>query len=492
MEDLSLHRTALDHDALVVVQRVEPRLEQRPDRRRHVDRAACLSGEGGHLLEEQRIAVRGRHDAPARLVVELDVGEEAVGKPSSVRLGERLEEDRRGVQLAAAPARPDVEELGSRDAEEEDRRGTRPVDDVLDEVEHRLLRPVEVVDHEHERPLAGALLEEGTCRELRLGRRGPDRLRRLDLELHEHLHERPVRDPLAVRERAAPRHRGDAVDVLEDVRDEPRLADPGRADQREQTAAARRDHVLEVRAEPRALALAAHHRALEAACDADRAGVQAVQPVRRHLARLPLQRELERLGRDGVSHEAQAVVAEQDLARSGSLLEPGGDVDRVTRDERVALARDDRPRVDPDPRVQPQLLHDVAQLHRRARRPQRVVLGRDGDPEHGHHGVADELLYPAAVPLEHPSCGVVVPVHQRSQRLRIRPLSHRRRPGQVAEQHRYDLPHLPAGYRSEGCAAAGTEDEVVGALAPTLCAHRHAPSLRPAQERVNDLRTRQE
>ena len=186
------------------------------------------------------------------------------------------------------------------------------------------------------------------------------------------------------------------------------------------------------------------------------------------------------------------VVAEQDLARSGSLLEPGGDVDRVTRDERVALARDDRPRVDPDPRVQPQLLHDVAQLHRRARRPQRVVLGRDGDPEHGHHGVADELLYPAAVPLEHPSCGVVVPVHQRSQRLRIRPLSHRRRPGQVAEQHRHDLPHLPAGYRSEGCAAAGTEDEVVGALASTLCAHRHAPSLRPAQERVNVLRTRQE
>ena len=79
--------------------------------------------------------------APARLVVELDVGEEAVGKPSSVRLGERLEQDRRGVQLAAAPARPDVEQLGSRDAEEEDRRGTRPVDDVLDEVEHRLAPP---------------------------------------------------------------------------------------------------------------------------------------------------------------------------------------------------------------------------------------------------------------------------------------------------------------------------------------------------------------
>ena len=88
--------------------------------------------------------------------------------------------------------------------------------------------------------------------------------------------------------------------------------------------------------------------------------------------------------------------------------------------------------------------------------------------------------------------GVVVAVHQRPQRLRIRPLPDRRRAGQVAEQHRHDLPDLAGGDRSECRAAAGAEDKVVRALPTALPARDHAPSLRPPQEPVNDLRTRQE
>jgi hypothetical protein len=214
--------------------------------------------------------------------------------------------------------------------------------------------------------------------------------------------------------------------------------------------------------------------------------------VRRHGARLALQRELERLGRDGVADEPEAVVAEEDLARAGGLLEPCGDVHRVARHQRVTFARDDRPGVDADPRVEPQLLDDVSQLHRRTRRPQGVVLARDRDSEDRHHRVAHELLHPAAVPLEHPARGVVVAVHQRPQRLRIRPLPDRRRAGQVAEQHRHDLPDLAGGDRSECRAAAGAEDKVVRALPTALPARDHAPSLRPPQEPVNDLRTRQE
>ena len=38
-------------------------------------------------------------------------------------VGEGLEEDRRRVQLAATPPRPDVEKLGPGDAEEEDGSG---------------------------------------------------------------------------------------------------------------------------------------------------------------------------------------------------------------------------------------------------------------------------------------------------------------------------------------------------------------------------------
>ena len=156
--------------------------------------------------------------------------------------------------------------------------------------------------------------------------------------------------------------------------------------------------------EPVALALAADHRPLEASRDTGRRASSSVEPVRRHGSRLALERQLERLGRDGVADEPERVVAEQDLARARGLLEPGGDVDRVTGDERVALAGDDRPGVHADPRVEPELVHDVAQLDRRARRPQCVVLARDGDPEHGHHRVADELLDGAAVPLEHDAC----------------------------------------------------------------------------------------
>ena len=62
--------------------------------------------------------------------------------------GERLEQHGRRVQLAAAPARPPVEQLGPRHAEQQDRRVARQVGDVLDQVEERRLPPVEVVEHD--------------------------------------------------------------------------------------------------------------------------------------------------------------------------------------------------------------------------------------------------------------------------------------------------------------------------------------------------------
>ena len=61
-------------------------------------------------------------------------------------VGERLEEDRRRVVLAAAPRGPHVVELRPRHADEQDRRVPRPLGDVLDEVEERRLAPVDVVE----------------------------------------------------------------------------------------------------------------------------------------------------------------------------------------------------------------------------------------------------------------------------------------------------------------------------------------------------------
>ena len=154
---------------------------------RELVRPAALEEELRELLGVEGVAAGALEER--LLLPGLDEGalEELREEQRGLLVVERTERERRCVQLAAAPTGSDVEELRPGDAEEEDRSGARPVDDVLDEVEHRLLGPVEVVDHEHERPLAGALLEQGARRELRLGRRRPDGCGRLDSELDEHL-----------------------------------------------------------------------------------------------------------------------------------------------------------------------------------------------------------------------------------------------------------------------------------------------------------------
>jgi hypothetical protein len=65
--------------------------------------------------------------------------------------GERLEQDRRRVQLAAAPAGPPVEQLGPSQAEQQERRLAREIGDVLQQVEEGRLGPVDVVEHGHDR-----------------------------------------------------------------------------------------------------------------------------------------------------------------------------------------------------------------------------------------------------------------------------------------------------------------------------------------------------
>ena len=68
-------------------------------------------------------------------------------------------------ELAAAPRRPKLEQVRPRDAEDEQRRIARPVGDVLDQVEERRLGPLEVVEVDDERTLAGGRLEEPPHRE---------------------------------------------------------------------------------------------------------------------------------------------------------------------------------------------------------------------------------------------------------------------------------------------------------------------------------------
>ena len=75
-------------------------------------------------------------------------------------VGERLERERGRVELAAAPAGPPLEELRPRRADHEQRDVGHPVDQLVDEVEQALVRPVQVLEDEHERALLGKGLEE--------------------------------------------------------------------------------------------------------------------------------------------------------------------------------------------------------------------------------------------------------------------------------------------------------------------------------------------
>ena len=72
---------------------------------------------------------------------------------------EWLEHEDRRALARRWPARAFVDELGPRDAHEQDRGLSRPSGEVLDEIEQRWLGPVDVVDHESQRHLRGHGLE---------------------------------------------------------------------------------------------------------------------------------------------------------------------------------------------------------------------------------------------------------------------------------------------------------------------------------------------
>ena len=100
--------------------------------------------------------------------------------------------------------------------------------------------------------------------------------------------------------------------------------------------------------------------------------VTAREPVGGERLHLPLRLERRKeLDVDGAPDELVGRRAEQHLARLGCLLEPGGDVHGVARDELVGAAGHDLARVDADADVD---LDRVAQLLGGAHGTKRVVL----------------------------------------------------------------------------------------------------------------------
>ena len=88
----------------------------------------------------------------------------------------------------------------------------------------------------------------------------------------------------------------------------------------------------------------------------------------------------------------------EDLAGPCCLFQACGDVDRIAADEGASFASaadDDVAGVDADPKPRPFVEKPlVSPLHRErgVQRPLGMVLERIRRPEHGHHGIACELL----------------------------------------------------------------------------------------------------
>ena len=352
-----------------------------------------------------------------------------------------LEEERRRVELASAPARPRVEQLRPRDAEQEDACVPREICDVLHEVDEDRLGPLEIVDHDDLRAFGRACLEEPPKGELRLRRRRADDGVGLDADRDQDLDQRPVRDALPVREAPPTKDVGCVAHALEEVRDEARLPDAGRPEEREEPTGGVRNRILVVAPETLALAVSPDKRRLEP--PRERVGVvrHLEEPKCLDQLGLPLQREwLDRLDLHRVAHEQPGLGADQRLRRGCRLLEARSDVDRVSGDERLTLAADDDlARVDPDPRLEAVRRDRGTHLRCCTHRAESVVLVRHRDPETAMTASPTNFSTRATVTLDDRAEILEIPAHPRAQRLGIGRLAERRRPHEIAEENGDDL-----------------------------------------------------
>ena len=254
MEDLALDGAPFEHPAFGVVELVEAHREQRPERWRHLD-LSVFGRHREHLRDEQRVAARRVRDPRAQLRRDV-VADHVVG----LFRGQRLEPQR------GRPRGAPLDQLRPRHTEEQQRSTGREQRRRLDQVEERLVTPLDVIEDTDERRL---LLEQLAERpgdlvparpdirlaQQRTDRRSGDRLRRQNGQLLDHLHHRPVGDPFPVRQTATPHNPGS--DRCQCLGDQARLTDTGVADHSQQLAARLSLRALPGLPDQRQLALAA-------------------------------------------------------------------------------------------------------------------------------------------------------------------------------------------------------------------------------------------
>ncbi len=194
------------------------------------------------------------------------------------------------------------------------------------------------------------------------------------------------------------------------------------------------------------------------------------------LHRERIERGVEALGPDATAPGVRDVGARQDargltdqhLARLGGGLQPCSDVDDRAGHQQLACRRaahSGLAGLDADPHFERTLESELVAKSPRAlgdgkagpHRAQRVVLMHVGQPENGHHRVADELLGPATQSGQFFGGGVEEAPQHLASAFGVQSLREARRVHQVREQDCDQLALLSLDQRSSRGATVGAE-----------------------------------
>ena len=547
-EDLADHRRVGECLTFVVGKPVQTRRQQAGQRRRgHACGAAArvvgcppafpvahetpdLEQHRHVLVQEERVASACGDEARREIVFHRPVGHDVAHEVGSLTPGERLERDRDRVRGAAAPAGALLEQLRTRDRDHQLGHPAAAFGELHHQVEEGRFRPLQVVEHEHERPFGGEQLEVAPDRPQRLlgrparaaesdrlahhrrhaGRLGRHQRRDLrlgDLRLvvaadrgggRHRLAHREERDAVAVGQAAPAQHQRVALEARDGLLDEPGLADAGLAEHGRELRApvAQRPAVGEL--QQRELVLATDVRRARRPAGA---AVEAEQPEALDRLVEPLEGQGAR-GLDAhlVAHEPLGRGRQQDLAVGGCGLQPGGEVRRAAEHGRPAAGqhlpgRDAGAHLEPD---RPPAFELVVQARERGvhlvggpHRAQRVVLVHRGRAEGGQHGITDELPDGAAVLLDGVAHRLVVAGHDPAEALGVEPFRQRGRADDVGEHDRDRPPRAALVRRRRGRAARRAEARVGRQRRSARLAARHRSARPPGSRCDPEHRTKQ-
>lgn len=123
-------------------------------------RAPPLVDERDQLLGVQRIAARRFRQRRRQLVGGMRMAEQALDQLPGLLMGQRREREDGRVRHPATPVLAPLQELQAGQANDEDWELSRGFGDVLDQPEQGGIRPLEIVDQDHQRSPVGQQLEQ--------------------------------------------------------------------------------------------------------------------------------------------------------------------------------------------------------------------------------------------------------------------------------------------------------------------------------------------